>query len=343
MKHILLLAFIFSISLSTVYAQELSTKNKQELEQMKEKAVKEQNFHLAEQVKAELQSRKTVDELIIEKKTQLDAAVKSGDYVKADALKKEIERLEKAKAEIKTLEEQLNVAVKQERYADAQRIKQEIAVLKNASVAPATAQQTEKSKPEENTSGSGIRSKLSFLDGYKVTVGITGGGCSFKDASGNAMDVDLGPSLGYYLGISKDYNLTENIILQPGLALVGWGLQANGGDYTWNLHYLSLNGNMQYRTPFKAYAAAGLFLDYAIFGSQGYPSGDSVDAFDSGGLLRLNTGINIELGYPIKLAGEEADLFGAYRVGMNNIEADDAEAGQTTKTRMFTIGLRYAF
>lgn len=313
---------------------------------MKEKAVKEQNFQLAEQVKAELQSRKTVDELIIEKKTQLDAAVKSGDYAKADALKKEIEQLEKAKAEIKTLEEQLNVAVKQERYADAQRIKLEIAALKNSTVAPTTAQtvqQTEKGKPAENTSKSAISSKLSFLAGYKVTLGITGGNFSFKDDSGNAMDVDLGPSLGYYLGISKDYNLGESIILQPSVAFVGFGVQANGGDYTWNLHYLSLNGNIQYRSPFKVYAAAGLFLDYAIFGSQGYPSGDSVNAFDSGGLTRLNTGTSLELGYPIKVGGEEADLFGAYRIGMNNIEADDAETGQTTKTRMFTIGLRYAF
>lgn len=181
-----------------------------------------------------------------------------------------------------------------------------------------------------------------LFSGLKLTAGITGGDFAFTDATGNSTDADIGPSLGYFLGLSKDYQLTENIVFQPGAGLVGFSVQANGGDYTWNIHYLSFHGNMQYRTAFKIYGAAGLYLDYGLFGSQGYPSGDSVDAFDSGGLTRLNTGINFELGYPINIGEKQADVFGAYRIGVNNMEADDAEVGQTTKGRMFTIGLRYS-
>lgn len=348
MKHLILSAFVFFAILSTASAQELSTKSKQELEQIKDKAVKEQNYELAEKVKVELQSRKTIDELIAEKKSQLDAAVKNGEYAKAEEIKKEVARLEKTKIEIKTLEEQLNTAIKQENYAEAQRLKQEIAALKNPGAdaqKPATAQNTqkpEKNSTEANTPTSGISSKLSFLSGYKATIGFTGGDIIFTDDTGNGMEAEFGPTMGYMIGLAKDLNMGEYVTIQPGIGLVGFGSKVVDADYTYNIHYLSLHANGIFRSPFKVYAGAGLFLDYGLFGSQGYPSGESNNIFESGGFGRLNTGLNIELGYAINTTNVNGDVFFSYRVGMNNVEGDDASEGQTTKLRMFTIGLKYA-
>lgn len=191
---------------------------------------------------------------------------------------------------------------------------------------------------QSSSSGSGL---LSRLAGLRVTAGITGGDIIFKDDTGNGINAEFGPSLGYMLGLSKDYALSENLILQPGIALVGFGSKVVDADYTYNIHYLSFNANALYRTPFRIYTGAGLFLDYGLFGSQSYPSGGSANIFESGGFGRLNTGVNMELGYPINFGDKQADVFGSYRIGMNNVEGEDAEAGQTTKLRMFTIGVKY--
>lgn len=182
---------------------------------------------------------------------------------------------------------------------------------------------------------------LSRLAGLRVTAGITGGDIIYNDDSGNGIVADFGPSLGYMLGLSKDYAFGESIVIQPGIALVGFGSKVVDADYTYNIHYLSFNANALYRTPFRIYAGAGLFLDYGLFGSQSYPSGGSANIFESGGFGRLNTGVNVELGYPINFGDKQADIFGSYRIGMNNVEGDDAETGETTKLRMFTIGVKY--
>ena len=204
-------------------------------------------------------------------------------------------------------------------------------------VATAFAQMPGMPGGSEQSSGSGLAGG-GFFSGLKVTAGITGGDINFTDDTGNGMAAEFGPSLGYMLGLSKDYFFGESIVFQPGVALVGFSSKVVDMDYTYNIHYLSLNGNVLYRTPFSLYAGAGLFLDYGLFGNQGYPSGESSDIFESGGFGRLNTGLNLEAGYPVALG---SDVFLSYRIGVNNVEGDDASVGQTTKLRMFTLGVKY--
>ncbi|MFD2514275.1 hypothetical protein ACFSRY_10390 [Pontibacter locisalis] len=209
-------------------------------------------------------------------------------------------------------------------------------------VASTTSAQNSKGVPGEGSTtplGSSIGGSLSSL---KIIAGITGGGINFKDDTGNAMNVEFGPSLGYMLGVARDHQFGQNLIIQPGISLVGFGSKVVDADYTYNIHYLSFHANAHLLTAFKIYAGGGLFLDYGLFGSQGYPSGESNDIFESGGFSRLNSGLNLEAGYPLVLQGKSGEVFASYRIGLNNVEGDDAPAGQTTKLRMFTIGLKYS-
>lgn len=131
MKQLVLLFSLFLFFGFTASAQDLSKKTKQELEQMKTQAVKEQNFQLAETIKTELNNRKSIDDLIADRKNELYEAAKNGDMARAEALKNEVQRLESVKTQLTALEEQLSLAVKEERYGDAQQLKTQIDTLKN--------------------------------------------------------------------------------------------------------------------------------------------------------------------------------------------------------------------
>jgi hypothetical protein len=202
---------------------------------------------------------------------------------------------------------------------------------------------TNSSANTTTTKSSETKTKKSFLSGYKANVGFTFGDIDFKDESGDGLDADFVPTLGYMIGLAKDFSFGENFVVQPGVALIGFGSKVADMDYTYNIHYLSLHGTGQYRTPFKVYAGLGLFLDFGLLGSQGYPSGNSSNLFKSGGFVRMNSGLNFEVGYPLSFDNKSGDVFVSYRKGLKNVEDDDAAVGQTTKLNMVTIGVRYDF
>lgn len=185
--------------------------------------------------------------------------------------------------------------------------------------------------------------KQHALAGYRPALGFTLGFPTFKDESGNALSTDFVPTVGYKFAMGKDFPIAENLVVQPEVAFLSMGFKVADQDYNYNMYYLSLQGAVQYKTPFKAYVGMGLFLDYGLFGTQSYPSGNKGKIFKNGGLTRLNTGLNFEAGYPVTFKPVTGDIFLSFRKSLNNAEDDDATVGQTTKLNMVTIGYRYTF
>lgn len=118
-----LTAVIMLICSSNAFSQsaaEIKSMNKAELQQAKARAIENEDYSLAAQIKEELASRKSVDEMIAEKESELKTAVDEADYEKAAIIKDEILSLKK----IKEIDHQIAEAVKAEDYAKAQQLKE---------------------------------------------------------------------------------------------------------------------------------------------------------------------------------------------------------------------------
>ena len=111
-------------------AQSLSELSDSELESKKTEAIAAENYELANQIKAEQNARKSIDDKLKEKNEELKTAIANEDFEKAELLKKEIAELEANKAKLIKLEEDRKIAVFEERYDDVIVIEGQIDAIK---------------------------------------------------------------------------------------------------------------------------------------------------------------------------------------------------------------------
>lgn len=113
---LLLLAMLISFC---GFSQSLESYSIEQLNKMKTEAIQNENFEEAQKIKLEIESRKSVGDLIAETKKEMDAAAANEDYTKAAELKTKLAKLE----EIKSLEEQIADAAASENFEQAQKLK----------------------------------------------------------------------------------------------------------------------------------------------------------------------------------------------------------------------------
>ncbi len=115
-------------------AQSLSELSDSELESKKTEAIAAENYELANQIKAEQNARKSIDDKLKEKNEALKTAIASEDFEKAELLKKEIAELEANKAKLIMLEEDRKIAVFEERYDDVIVIERQMDAIRRGEV-----------------------------------------------------------------------------------------------------------------------------------------------------------------------------------------------------------------
>ncbi|MDF1672564.1 MAG: hypothetical protein P1U41_03615 [Vicingaceae bacterium] len=111
-------------------AQSLSELSDSELESKKTEAIAAENYELANQIKAEQNARKSIDDKLKEKNEELKTAIANEDFEKAELLKKEIAELEANKAKLIELEEDRKIAVFEERYDDVIAIEKKMSAIR---------------------------------------------------------------------------------------------------------------------------------------------------------------------------------------------------------------------
>lgn len=121
---------IIGLTSFSLLGQSLNTLSNEELEVKKKKAVASENFELANQIKAEQNARKSIDDKLIEKNEELKTTLANEDFEKAEQLKKEIAQLEDDKAKLIELEEDRKIAIFEERYTDVIDFERKISNLK---------------------------------------------------------------------------------------------------------------------------------------------------------------------------------------------------------------------
>lgn len=115
---LLLLAMLISFC---GFSQSLESYSIEQLNKMKTEAIQNENFEEAQKIKLEIESRKSVGDLIAETKKEMDAAAANEDYTKAAELKSKLEKLE----QIKILEKQIADAAASENFETAQKLKEQ--------------------------------------------------------------------------------------------------------------------------------------------------------------------------------------------------------------------------
>jgi hypothetical protein len=133
LKGLLIISFITIFSISA-HAQSLSKLSDIQLEAKKQEAIVSENFELANQIKIEQDSRRSIDDKLKEKNKELTIALQQEDFAKAEILKKEIKQLEDDKAKLLILEEDKKIAIFQEDYDKVIVLETEINNLKRGVV-----------------------------------------------------------------------------------------------------------------------------------------------------------------------------------------------------------------
>lgn len=113
---LLLLAMLISFC---GFSQSLESYSIEQLNKMKTEAIQNENFEEAQKIKLEIESRKSVNDLIADTKKAMDAAATNEEYTKAAELKTKLAQLE----QIKSLEQQIADAAASENFEQAQKLK----------------------------------------------------------------------------------------------------------------------------------------------------------------------------------------------------------------------------
>lgn len=191
---------LFSMLISFCgFSQSLESYSMEQLNKMKKDAIQNENFEEAQKIKLEIESRKSVDDLIAETKKGMDVAAANEEYSKAAELKSKLEKLE----EIKTLEKQIADAAANENFEAAQKLKE----------------QKQQLWREVNSEGNLAIKSAAFTE----TNGIIDGASklrfenyinnNIKPAGGNYFDVIID---GKYVGTLNKYYELEIINITPG-------------------------------------------------------------------------------------------------------------------------------
>lgn len=199
MRHkttLLVLALLVSIS---AFSQNLGEISTEQLNKMKSEAILNENFEEAQRIKLEIESRKTVDELIAETKKEKNAAAAKEDFAKAAELKSKLEKLE----QIKVLEKQIADAVSSENFETAQKLKVQKQKLWDE-INAESATTTKSVAFNESASIAEGASTLRF-DNYLNN--------NVKPVGGNYFDVIID---GKYLGTLNKYYELEIVNITPG-------------------------------------------------------------------------------------------------------------------------------
>ncbi len=149
--------------------------------------------------------------------------------------------------------------------------------------------------------------------------------------------------VGYHVGAVMDWNVAENLYVQPGLYFTTRGAKADGADVKINMNYLQIPVSVSYRFPVSdnvkidvnagPYVACGLggklkssdeeeSYEVKVFGSEGI-----CKRFDAG--LRFGAGVHIQ----------RISLGLIYDLGLTNI----ADSEGKIKNGSFQISLGYNF
>jgi hypothetical protein len=129
MKHTFYIFLSLLLLTTSAAAQSLTNKSVAELNKIKSDAITKEDFDLANKVTEELKLRKTIEELIEGKNTELNSAVALEDYDKAEQIKKEIAQLKANKIKIEQLEIDKKTAITLEDYDKVIEIDKEIKKL----------------------------------------------------------------------------------------------------------------------------------------------------------------------------------------------------------------------
>lgn len=249
---------------------------------------------MANQIKAEQNARKSIDDKLKEKNEELKTALVNEDYTKAEQLKKDIAQLEKDKARLVELEENKKIAIFEERYDDVIALERQINNLKKGTLNTTI--------PHSNTDTTPSQSKINLSEAKTP----------FSYGSKNGKKISL-----------SDVDYSDKIISRIGIGFGSYTYSESNYDYYSNSTYytdydeslIGLN-YIEDRWWINKYLVGGWSIDYATsdYGSINY--GGQITALgDFDAILLPYTSFGLGLGY--HLWDEEIYLPVVYRVGTN--------------------------
>lgn len=322
LKGLLIISFITIFSISA-YAQSLSKLSDIQLEAKKQEAIVSENFELANQIKIEQDSRRSIDDKLKEKNKELTIALQQEDFAKAEILKKEIVQLEKDKAKLLTLEEDKKIAIFEEDYDKVIALDTEINNLKRGTTTPiATAPTATITNNNQNTTSNAVTKKSALL---MMTTTNTAKGNTKSIKSINLSDIKYSDRVISRIGMGiKTYEYTETYY-----------------DYytysSYNTYYsesiFSLN-YMQDRWWVNKYIVGGWNIDYGIsdYGSLNYGAQmTALGDFDAIILPYTSFGV----GFGFRLWEEEIYLPIVYRLGANLFFNKQRSVGLFTEFNLY--------
>lgn len=174
----------------------------------------------------------------------------------------------------------------------------------------------------------GVKAGLNFA---KQTASVSGGSVSTNSMTG------------FHAGIISEFNLSENLVLQPGLLFSQKGAKISfgGSDYTDIYNYLDIPINLMYKINVdgaKILLFTGPSLSYALSGKE--KVGDnSVDIeFGSGDNQMRRFDLGFGIGGGLEFGSIQATA--NYNFGLANISnSTDAKL----KNNVFSISVAYLF
>ena len=174
---------------------------------------------------------------------------------------------------------------------------------------------------------------------------------TFNEKVDEGSATDYKYKAGFRLGVIRDFGISENFYIQPGLYFtMGGAIQKTDRyqDLTCNLGYLHFPVLLSYRIGLNDYTKlhlnAGPYLAYGVCGKMKY-AGEKINAFGDGeyegGLKRFDAGLSFS-------AGISFDRFYwsiGYDLGLTEIFDEDSWElnGVKTRNRNIFISLGYNF
>ena len=174
---------------------------------------------------------------------------------------------------------------------------------------------------------------------------------TFNEKVDEGSATDYKYKAGFRLGVIRDFRISKNFYIQPGLYFtMGGAIQKTDGyqDLTCNLGYLQLPILASLRIELNDYTKlhlnAGPYIAYGVCGKMKY-AGEKINAFgtgdDEGGLKRFDAGLNFSVGISL-------DRFYwsiGYDLGLTEISDEDVWEldGVKTQNRNIFISLGYNF
>ncbi len=171
----------------------------------------------------------------------------------------------------------------------------------------------------------------------KIQFGVRAG-MNISSLSGEGND-DLDSRIGYHVGAVMDWNVAENLYVQPGLFFTTRG--AKKEDWKMNANYLQIPVSVAYRFPvsdnLKIDVNAGPYFAMGIGGKYKFGGEDLGDVFgDKGDCKRFDAGLRVGAGVHI----QKFSVGLIYDLGLTNIAKGE---GGKTKNGAFQISVGYNF